>query len=275
MVQAVVESHATHNTFYPDWEIVKDRETEPEFPCVLWKQFTAALVNEYAGWKRTQLVQLWVITSVSTDRTPAQLQEAVEAADQAAIDIVLKISEVYGPSGVELSNVSITTMHDEHTQLLTGVVLSFSVAGATTCLDDEHFSPGPVEDCDPATVTVNGIEVASDATPCGSTIPIQVVDQNGNPVGSLVDGQWVVNIMDNILPYADEAAALADTSTVPETNQLVVITATGRTYWGDGASTVESLVSALKYILPVTEVPADKLLRVDVFGETPSIQLNS
>lgn len=159
---------------------------------------------------------------------------------------------------------------EELTAPITGLTAEQLGAG---CLDCSGSAP-----CAEATVSINGTQVASDATPCGAAIALEVVDQDGNPIGSLVDGQWVVTIpeeVNNILPYADEAAALADNVTIPATNQLVVITATGRTYWGDGTSTVDVLVGGLSYLLPVTEVPADKLLRVEVFGDNPSIQLNS
>lgn len=118
------------------------------------------------------------------------------------------------------------------------------------CLDCAGGGP-----CDPATVNINGVEVATPAS--GATADIDVVDQDGNPIGSLVSGQWVVTIpeeVDNILPYANRAAALADTATIPNTNQFVVVTDTGRTYIGNGASTVDVLVANPQVmLLPVRE----------------------
>lgn len=142
MIQAVVEAHDTHNNFYPDWEVVKERPTEPDFPAVFWKQYTGRLVNDGNGWKRQQLVQLWVVTSSDTDRTPEELQQDVEAADKAANDFVLKLDQDYRGQGFEFGNVSITTIHDEYTQLLTGVILSFTVTGGYSCIDEADFPGG-------------------------------------------------------------------------------------------------------------------------------------
>jgi hypothetical protein len=65
--------------------------------------------------------------------------QAVEAADNAASDIVLKIREDY--RDLELSNISTTTMFDEYSQLETGVLLTFSLTGQGLCLDEDTFNP--------------------------------------------------------------------------------------------------------------------------------------
>jgi hypothetical protein len=75
-----------------------------------------------------------------------------------------------------------------------------------------------------------------------------------------------------ILPYANYAAAQADTSTVPTTAQLVVLNDSDRTYHGDGTSTVAALVAAQRYLLPVTEASSE--LATTVEGTQVKIQLN-
>lgn len=136
------------------------------------------------------------------------------------------------------------------------------------CLDCAGSGP-----CDPATVNINGIEVATPAS--GATANIEVVDQDGNPIGSLVSGQWVVTIpeeVDNILPYANRIAALAATGVVPATNQYVVINDTGRLFHGNGTSTVAELVADPQVmLLPVRE---DGALFVTVEGTEYKLQLN-
>ncbi len=81
MVQAVVEAHATHNTFYSVWNEAKDRQSELTYPCVMWEGWTSRLIEDVDGFMhRTQLVRVLIITSVATDRTPEQRDAAVEAA---------------------------------------------------------------------------------------------------------------------------------------------------------------------------------------------------
>lgn len=144
IIKGVVESHATHNTFYSIWSDVKDRETELTYPCAIWDQWRSRLEDdEFGHLRRAVLVRLLIITAVATDRTPADRDAAVEAADNAASDIVLKIREEY--RDLELSNISTTTMFDEYTQLETGVLLTFTVTTDGLCLDLASF-PEPEED---------------------------------------------------------------------------------------------------------------------------------
>lgn len=136
-MQAAVEAHITHNNFHLDWLVVKDRDTEPELPGVFWKQYTGRVIDDENGTKRTQFVQLWVLTTVATDRTPEQLQTAVESAFEAALDIVMRLKQEHGYEFVQ--NVSITTMHDEYTNLLSGVVLNMTLDAGYACYDDTRF----------------------------------------------------------------------------------------------------------------------------------------
>lgn len=137
------------------------------------------------------------------------------------------------------------------------------------CLDCAGALP-----CADATVNINGTEVGTPAS--GATLDLDVVDQDGNPIGSLVSGQWVVTIpeeVDNILPYTDRAAALADTTTIPQTNQFVVVSDVGRTYIGNGISNVAALVANPQVmLLPVRE---DGALFVTVEGVEYKLQLNA
>lgn len=137
-VQTAVEAHVSYNNFYPDWLVVKDRPTEPDYPAVFWKQTTGRVINDNNGIRRTQFVQLMLLTSVATDRTPEELQLAVEAAYEAAIDIIMRLVTVLGHEVI--SDVLITTMHDEYTQLLSGVVLGFKVDGGYVCYESSRFT---------------------------------------------------------------------------------------------------------------------------------------
>ena len=140
LLKNVVEAHATHNTFYSIWSVSKDRASELDYPCVIWDQWRSRLVDDPQGYlHRSVLVRLLIITSVPTDRTPLERDQAVEAADNAASDIVLKIREDY--RDLELSNISTTTMFDEYSQLETGVLLTFTLMGDGLCLDENQF-PG-------------------------------------------------------------------------------------------------------------------------------------
>lgn len=141
MVQTVVEAHATHNTFYSIWSDVKDRPTELTYPCAIWDQWNGRMVEDSNGFMhRVQLVRLLVITSLGTDRSPAQRDTAVEEADNAAGEFILKIKQDYPLA--EVDNVQITTQFDEYTALETGVLLSFTVKGNAECLGGSEFPGG-------------------------------------------------------------------------------------------------------------------------------------
>lgn len=182
LVKGVVEAHDTHNTFYSIWSDVKDRETELTYPCAIWDQWRARLTDdEFGQLHRAVLVRLLVITAVATDRTPAQRDAAVEAADIAAADFILKIRQDY--PDLTVTNVSTTTQFDEYTQLETGVLLTFTVEGEGLCLDADHFEPG-AGDCDPATVTNSDDSYTRTVAP-GATLELPDVthtDSDGSPV---------------------------------------------------------------------------------------------
>jgi hypothetical protein len=53
--------------------------------------------------------------------------------------------------------------------------------------------------CADLTVAINGTTYGTVADPCGATADVDVEDSNGNPVGSLVSGAWVVAPPANVL----------------------------------------------------------------------------
>ena len=77
MIQTVVEGHATHNTFYSIWNPAKDDPSQVQYPCVIEHRYIGKVVeNTDLGIRyRSQLVQLLVITTVSTERTVALSQK--------------------------------------------------------------------------------------------------------------------------------------------------------------------------------------------------------
>lgn len=136
----VVASHATHNTFYSIWSDVKERPTKPTYPFVAWEQWRSRLDEDPNGYlmRRVQ-VRLLIVTSVGTGRTSQDRDDAVEAADNAAADIILALKAA--PYEFDIDNVSTTTVIDEKTQLDTGVILTFTVNTDAICLDGDEF-PG-------------------------------------------------------------------------------------------------------------------------------------
>lgn len=145
IIQEVVEGHATHNTFYSIWSDAKDRPTEPVFPFVAWEQWRARLVETQIGLlQRLILVRLLIVTKASdTDRTAEERDLAVEQADNAAADIVLRLREQ--PYGWDISNISTSTVYDDRYQLDTGVILTFTVTTDGLCLGDVFTPPGECE----------------------------------------------------------------------------------------------------------------------------------
>lgn len=185
LVKGVVESHATHNTFYSIWSDVKDRETELTYPCAIWDQWRARLTeDEFGQLHRAILVRLLIVTAVATDRQPIARDTAVEAADNAAADYVLKIRQDY--PDLVITNVSTTTQFDEYTQLETGVLLTMTVEGEGLCLDSDHFEPGIPGECVPGAVR-NSDDTYTASVASGGTLTLPDVthtDSDGSAVST-------------------------------------------------------------------------------------------
>lgn len=169
-VQAVVEANATHNTFYSVWAPSKEKPSEPAYPCVFWRDWNAQMPEDGEGMlHRVQLVRLLIVTSTETDRTAAEREAAVNAADQAAVEIVTALRATYRDS-LEIGNVLITTRWDEGPALETGVFLTFTVRSiAGEC---EDGTPGEL----PAPISTSAFDTTTNpgylTLPDGGLIPI-------------------------------------------------------------------------------------------------------
>jgi hypothetical protein len=62
-----------------------------------------------------------------------------------------------------------------------------------------QYCGGNIEPCADLTVAINGTTYGTVADPCGATAAVNVHDSNGNDVGSLVSGSWVVAPPSNVL----------------------------------------------------------------------------
>lgn len=62
-----------------------------------------------------------------------------------------------------------------------------------------QYCGGNTEPCADLTIAINGTTYGTVADPCGATAPVDVHDSNGNDVGSLVSGAWVVAPPSNVL----------------------------------------------------------------------------
>lgn len=156
MIQTVVEGHATHNTFYSIWNPAKDDPSQVQYPCVIEHRYIGKVVeNTDLGIRyRSQLVQLLVITTVSTERTVAQRAAAVHAADTAALEIALALEATY-KDFVKVSGLSITPEWDEGRHLQTGVMLTFTVTDLDgICVDAE---PGELPTIAPASFILDDL----------------------------------------------------------------------------------------------------------------------
>jgi hypothetical protein len=75
-------------------------------------------------------------------------------------------------------------------------------AGTGIAVDEgtiSQYCGGNVEPCADLTIDINGTTYGTVADPCGATANVDVEDSNGNPVGSLVGGAWVVAPPANVL----------------------------------------------------------------------------
>jgi hypothetical protein len=61
------------------------------------------------------------------------------------------------------------------------------------------YCGGDQVQCADLTIAINGTTYGTVADPCGATAPVDVHDSNGNDVGSLVSGAWVVAAPTNVL----------------------------------------------------------------------------
>lgn len=128
----------------------------------------------------------------------------------------------------------------------------------------------------PIAVTVNGSEITEVADACETpALALTVKDQDGNPLDVTFDGLSIVVDMPapSILPYANKAAAVADTSTVPTTAQVIHVVSTRRFYPCNGTSTVSEIVTGENYLLPVREEA--ETLYTEVEGTEVKIQINT
>lgn len=146
-----------------------------------------------------------------------------------------------------------------------------------TGLTDEQLGPDCLDCegggvCDPANVTINGVEVATPAS--GATAELIVEDQDGNPIGSLVAGRWVVTISEDVpyivQTYATLSEAEADSTTIVPVGRAIVVA--GRLYQGTGTAS-DDLVGAGVFN-PSVEEPGDGNLLTIVDNTQVKIQLN-
>lgn len=138
LVRAAVEAHGTHNTFYSNWTS-KDEVTEPKYPFVEWHDWHNRPQEDEMGFlHRAQFVQLFIVTCPPTDRTPEERDAAVEDADRAALDIIMRLRQ---SRTIEVRNVNITTRWDERQYLATGVLLQFTLWDKVAlCYDETRFT---------------------------------------------------------------------------------------------------------------------------------------
>jgi hypothetical protein len=75
-------------------------------------------------------------------------------------------------------------------------------AGTGIAVDEgtiSQYCGGNIEPCADLTIDINGTTYGTVADPCGATASVNVHDSNGNDVGSLVSGSWVVAPPANVL----------------------------------------------------------------------------
>lgn len=79
--------------------------------------------------------------------------------------------------------------------------------------------------------------------PCSG---VDILDSDGNVVAHIAD-RGTYTLLPMFHRYANEAAALADNTTIPTLQQEVLIEDTGRRYPGNPPATVKSLVESMKF----------------------------
>lgn len=169
------------------------------------------------------------------------------------------------------------TMRRRHPREFTCEELTDPTNGLTEeQLDDcLNCTGGPADPC-PLEVRVNGETITTIADPCDApTLALTVEDEDGAPVTVTLSGNTIIvpAMPQAILPYANEAAALADTTTTPSDTQFVVLKDTKRTYHGDGSTSVAGLVTAGLFLLPVREEGQALITTVD--GTEVKLQINT
>lgn len=136
MLKATVEAHATHNTLYSIRNNAKDKPTVSTYPCCVYFDAGCVLEDDENGIPhRVQNIELLVITAVATDRSTDDRDAAIEAAEKAALEILVAFRETYA-EWIETRAVRITTQADQYTVLETGVLCVFQVRELQgLCLD--------------------------------------------------------------------------------------------------------------------------------------------
>jgi len=123
-----------------------------------------------------------------------------------------------------------------------------------------QYCGGNAEPCADLTIAINGTTYGTVANPCGATAPVDVHDSNGNDVGSLVSGAWVVP--SGPAPYVRPSDWLALPSVLSSDKKFVGLhavfdnpsnfcavqcTAAYTVDWGDGSAPVNYASNAFAY----------------------------
>lgn len=96
----------------------------------------------------------------------------------------------------------------------------------------------------------------------GACVGVEIRDSEGNLVATIADG-GTYTLLPMFIRFANEAAALADNTTVPTLQQEVLIVDTLRRYPGNASSTVMALVQAEQFNPGFTQTNDGLLTRHD------------
>ncbi len=137
-IKTAVESHAVFNAWYSSWNDAKELPSETEEDQVVWLSWHGGREREKTGVAyRTQFIQLLFYRRTASDHSADARDLAVEAADNAAHDII-DLLETDGD--IEISDVNVTTRWDERSDVSSGVLLQFKLKDLSgRCLDTTHF----------------------------------------------------------------------------------------------------------------------------------------
>jgi hypothetical protein len=102
-----------------------------------------------------------------------------------------------------------------------GTENDFLIGNSEMFEDVEQCCESPVE-CEPFIININGKLYTTVVEPCGITEDIDVIDENGDPIGDLIDGDWVVPIDCEPVEIIDQDDVVIDTVTCGDQYQVLV-----------------------------------------------------
>ena len=183
------------------WELVENSQhLDLEYP-MMWVQDQP---NNTVKGEETFKFRIFFLNQVATlkEKTATTLNETninevKSDMRQCALDFIGYMAQDTNYPELEIDrNVSIISFVDDFNDKLTGWYIDINIKQIyrfSACnIPMSGTTPPPIGTCDPAIININSVLYGN--VPSGGTENVVVKDEDGNIVGSLIGGEWIVPI---------------------------------------------------------------------------------